>query len=176
MKDVSSRGLRTIYATLIVLIVCSLIFSVTIKANGLFYYLVMPVMACFFFGKFVMAMMFCQGWKAFSRKMISGLPIGLFVFYTIILALLFGMVFVNQGMSFPATQKNINVFIFNAFIGVFGSLIAWFAGIKDWMAGGSEYDAIKHFKHKGYSDKKTKEEIYKLKNLGLIHSNLAKDN
>ena len=168
MKNASSKGSRVIYATMILLVACSLIFSAIIRANGLFYYVVMPVMACFFFGKFVMAMMFCQGWKVFNRKMILGLPVTLLVFYSIIFILLSGMVFANQGVDFSDTQKNINVFTFNAFMGVSGSLIAWFIGIKNWMAGGSEYDARIEFKRKKYSPEILEEKIIALREAGLI--------
>lgn len=171
MKNVSSNGSRAMYTTIILLVICSLVFSAVVDANGSFYYVVMPIMACFFFGKFALTMMFCQGWKIFNRKMVLGLPVVLFIFYTVVIALLICMTVLNQGMSdFPEAQKNINVFIFNASIGVLGSLIAWFAGIKNWMAGGSEYDARMEFKNKGNSEQEIEEKIVKLKNLGLFPS------
>jgi hypothetical protein len=171
MKNVSQNGSRAMYTTMILLVICSLVFSAVVNANGTFYYIVMPIMACFFFGKFALAMMFCQGWKIFNRKMVLGLPVGLFIFYIIVIALLTSMAVVNQGMSdFPGAQKNLNVFIFNASIGVLGSLIAWFAGIKNWMAGGSEYDARMEFKNKGNSEQEIEGKIAELKNFGLIPS------
>ena len=171
MKNVSQNGSRVMYTTMILLVVCSLVFSAVVNANGAFYYVVMPVMACFFFGKFALAMMFCQGWKLFNRKMVLGLPTGLLLYYIIIAVILISMLIANQGMSdFPADQKNLNVFIFNASIGVLGSLIAWFADIKNWMAGGSEYDARIELKSKGNSEQEIEEKIIKLKNYGLIPS------
>lgn len=167
----SQRGSKVMYAIAAILVVASLSFSAIMKADGSFYYILMPLMALFFFGKLVIGMMFCQGWRVFNRRMVMGLPIGLFVFYVIIASLLICMTVVNIQMDYyPDAQKNIYIFLFNAYAGVSGSLVAWFMGIKEWMASGSEYDARMEFKSKGYTQEVIEQNISALKKIGLIPS------
>ena len=165
--DSSKAGVRAQTVSAIMVVAMSVIGSIICRVDIDLIFL-SAILSLFFWGKFIMAMMYCQGWKVFNWKTIGGMPRNLFIFYVVIATILGLMGYTILNGDLGADQKNLVSFLITAVVGVTGSYIAWFAGINKWMADGSKYDAIMEFKDKGYSKDVINQKITKLENAGVI--------
>ncbi len=163
------KGTRAEIISALLVLVISIVGAISLKVDTSMI-VITPLLGLLFFGKFIMAMMFSQGWKIFNRKTVAGMPRPIFVFYVIIITILCCMIITNNemGPGFDSSQRNVLSFIIAASAGVIASLFAWYCGINEWMASGSEYDARILFRDKGDSPEIIEEKIEKLKKLNLI--------
>ena len=169
----SKAGLRALSVSAIMVFATSVIGSIVCKV-GIDLILLNGFLSFFFWGKFILGMMYCQGWKVFNWKAVAGMPRPLFIFYVIVATILVSMGYAITKADLGADQKNLVSFLITAGAGVTGSYIAWYAGINRWMAHGSKYDAIMEFKAKGYSKDVIDHKVTQLENAGVIPISITK--
>lgn len=163
----SGSGVRAQTVSASIVFAMSVISSLLLRVDT-FLVIVNSILGLFFWGKFIMAMMYCQGWKVFNWKTTGGMPRNLFIFYVVVATILGLMGYTILTGDLGADQKNLVSFLITATTGMTGSYIAWFTGINKWMADGSKYDAIMEFKNNGDSKDVINQKIAKLENTGVV--------
>ncbi len=170
MKDSSKKFTGIFLIITISLVVASIVFSIANNAHGLWHYLVMPIAACLLFGKFILVIMLCRGWKAFDQRAVLGFPLKLFTLYltAIIFLTLIPLFYSENTFLFPGTKEDFYIIIFDAFLALAASLVVWFYGLKDIVNEVEEEDVRAELRNQEFSEQEIEEKITALKNLNLV--------
>lgn len=170
-KKSAFNDLRVIGILVLMCIGISLLTSWALKGQDvMYYYVLMPIMACVVFTTFYLTMGLCQGWRALHFKMILGMPVRLFLNYLMVVIIISFAAYLgnNSYTEFPEDIIRFKLFLFNLCLGTIASLIAWFPVVKNSTAKADEYKIRVELKRKGWTQEKIEEEIKKFKDLDLV--------
>ncbi len=119
-----------------IIAIISLIFSLVIVKISLDMAILMMFLALLIFLLAVfVAFSYGQDWQKNKRKMVLGLPIPLFIFYSLLLIVIGRLFFYDLQISFDQFEmENAYLLTANFFFGWLAGLISWFTYMKKRLA------------------------------------------